>query len=115
LRDGKIFDMPPQTVQRYQVDKKKSEYFAWRYNNKCRSMPQNKKLRVSLMSPALVHWSGDHWQTTQDISTRDTGLGMHVADLPTERLSPGTEIVFTIYWVQEQVWEGVDFSVAVEG
>src|ERR1700688_624075 len=30
LRDRKIFDQPPQTVQRYQIEKKKSTYFAWR-------------------------------------------------------------------------------------
>jgi len=115
LREGRIFDQPPQTVQRYLVEKKKSEHFAWRYNNKCRSLPQNKKLRITLLDPAMVHWSADHWQTAQDISTRDTGLGIHVADLPSERLSAGSEIVFTFYWPQEQRWEGRDFSVVVEG
>jgi glucoamylase len=115
LRDGKIFDQPPQTVERYLIDKKQSEYFAWRFNNKCRSIPQSKKLRVTLMAPALVHWSSDHWRNAQDINTRDTGLGTHVADLPTERLPAGSEIVFTFYWLREQRWEGADFSVVVEG
>jgi glucoamylase len=78
-------------------------------------MPQNKKLRVTLMAPALVHWSVDNWQTSQDISTRNTGLGVHVADLPAERLSAGSEIIFTFYWLQTQRWEGADFSVTVEG
>jgi glucoamylase len=115
LRDRKIFDQPPQTVQRYLIDKKKSEYFAWRYNNKCRSMPQSKKLRVTLMAPALVHWSNDHWRNVQDINTRNTGLGTHVADLPTEGLAAASEVVFTFYWLEEQKWEGTDFSVVVEG
>ena len=43
LRDGKIFDQPPQTVQRYQVERKKSAYFEWRFNNKCRTMSAGKE------------------------------------------------------------------------
>jgi len=114
LRDGKIFDQPPQTVRRYLRDKKKSTYFAWRFNNRCRTMPQGKKLRFVLTAPAIVHYGFDGWQTPRDINTRDTGLGTHVADLPSEGLAAGSEIVFTFYWLQEQSWEGADFSVGVE-
>ncbi len=39
LQDGKVFDMPPQTVQRYQVDKTPARYWTWRFNNKCRWKP----------------------------------------------------------------------------
>ena len=114
LRDGKIFDQPLQTVQRYQVEGKKSEYFGWRFNNKTRSMPPGKKLRLMLLAPALVHWSVDGWRTEQDISTRDTGLGVYCADLPAEGLHPGREIVFTFLWLHGQRWEGVNYSVVVE-
>ena len=41
----------------------------WRFNNKCRTMPQGKKLRLVLPAPALVHWSFDGWRTAQDINT----------------------------------------------
>jgi glucoamylase len=114
LRDGNIFDQPPQPVQRYVVDKTKSKYFAWRYNNKCRSIPVGKQLRVTLLSPALVHWSFDRWQTVQDTKATDTGLGTHVTDLPSSALAAGSEIFFTIHWVKEQRWEGTNFSVEVE-
>jgi glucoamylase len=114
LRDGKVFDQPAATVQRYQVEKRKSIYFAWRFNNRCRTIPEGKRLRFVLTAPAVVHWSFDHWRTSQDINTLDTGLGTYIADLGSERLSVGSEIVFTIYWSQEERWEGTDFSVAVE-
>ncbi len=91
MRDGKIFDQPPQTVQRYQVEGKKSAYFGWCFNNKTRSMPPGKKLRLVLLEAALVHWSLDDWRTTQDISTRDTGLGVYCADLPTDDAGAGAE------------------------
>ena len=114
LRDGQVFDQPPQTVQRYIVEKRTSPYFAWRFNNKCRGIPQGKKLRIVLLAPALVHWSFDGWKTTHDSQTRATGLGTYVADLPSDQLGAGSTIVFTLYWQNEQRWEGVDFSVAVE-
>jgi glucoamylase len=114
LRDGKIFDQPPQTVQRYQVEKRRATHFGWRFNNKCRTMPAGRILRLVLVSPALVHWSLDGWQTAQDSNTLDRELGVFTVDLPTERLAPGREIVFTFYWSQEQRWEGVNFTVEVE-
>ncbi len=114
LRDGKIFDQPPQTVQRYIVQDTKSTYFGWRFNNKTRSMPQGKQLRLVLLSPARVHWSFDGWWTVQDTDTRDTGLGMYAADLPSSKLAAGSEIVFTFFWLEAQRWEGTNFSVVVE-
>jgi glucoamylase len=114
LHDGKIFDQPLQTVQRYVFGEQKSTFFGWRFNNKCRSMPQGKQLRLALTSPATVHWSIDGWQTSQDTGSRPTGLGIHAADLPTNELTGGREILFTFYWQQAQHWEGTNFSVVVE-
>ncbi|HET7205347.1 MAG TPA: glucan 1,4-alpha-glucosidase [Terriglobales bacterium] len=114
LRDGKIFDQPPQPVQRYQVEKKTGEFFGWRFNNKTRTMPCGKKLRIILLSPGMVHWSDDNWQTTHDTYSRDTGLGVHPVDLPTNDLPAGREVVFTFYWPDQQRWEGINYSIAVE-
>jgi glucoamylase len=115
LRDGKLFDQPPQTVQRYVVEKKKAEYFGWRFNNKVRSMPQGKKLRLVLLEPALVHWTSNGWHSTTDTYTHDTGLGIQVADLPVHELRAGETVDFTFMWQQSLTWEGTDFSVVVEG
>jgi len=115
LRDRKIFDQPPQPFQRYVIEKRKSPNHGWRFNNKCRTMPQGKTLRISLPAPALVHWSCDGWRTAQDTETLDTGLGLYAADLPTARLASGTKIVFTFYWPQQQRWEGEDSTVEVLG
>jgi glucoamylase len=114
LRDGKIFDQPPQTVQRYLVEKTTPQVFGWRFNNKCRTVPRNKKLRIILLNPALVHWSIDGWQTFMDTSTRDTGLGIYTLDLPTASLPVGSQVVFTFFWTQDNRWQGEDYSVTVE-
>jgi glucoamylase len=49
-----------------------------------------------------------------DIETRDTKVGIHVADLPTRDLPDKTEIVFTFFWPEDQRWEGSNFTVEVE-
>ncbi|HEV2399226.1 MAG TPA: glucan 1,4-alpha-glucosidase [Candidatus Sulfotelmatobacter sp.] len=115
IRDGKIFDQPPQTVQRYLKEKHVRQFFGWRFNNKTRSVPRNKTLRIVLLSPARVHWSIDNWTTFHDTGTRDTGLGIHILDLPTASLPPGGEAIFTFFWPNENRWEGTDFRVLVEG
>jgi glucoamylase len=114
LREGRVFDMPSQTVQRYQVDRVGSPYAIWRPNHKCRGMARGKTLRLEFTAPVLVHWSTDGWQSAHDAETRDTTVGMHIADLPTSELSSGMTITFTFYWPQAGRWENVDYGVVVE-
>ncbi len=114
IRDGKIFDQPPQTVQRYLVEKRVRTIFGWRMNNKTRTIPRGKVLRIVLISPATVHWSIDGWKTTQDTKTRDSGLGIHTLDLPTASLPVGGQAVFTFLWAKENRWEGSDYTVTVQ-
>jgi glucoamylase len=114
IRDGKIFDQPPQTVQRYLVEKPVRKIFGWRFNNKARTIPRNKTLRIVMLSPALVHWSIDDWKTAHDTDTRDTGLGIYILDLPTASLPAGGQAVFTFFWAKENRWEGKDYRVTVE-
>ena len=63
LRDGRLFDLPPQTVQRYLTEKTVSPRMVWRFNHKIRSMPAGKILRIELMAPAVIHWTADDWKT----------------------------------------------------
>ena len=102
-----------QTVQRYLVDKIGSPHVIWRFNHKCRTMNAKGTLRVELLAAATIHWGVDDWQSTCDVETRDTGLGVHVADLPTERLPAGARVRFTFRWRDSARWEGRDFSVEI--
>ncbi len=112
LRDGRIFDLPPQTVQRYLKEKTVSPRRVWRFNHKLRSLPAGKNLRIETLSPAVIHWSADGWQTVQDAATREVGLGIHLADLATQALPKGRQVQFTFYWPDAKRWEGADFAVA---
>jgi glucoamylase len=115
IRDGKIFDQPPQTYKRYVVDKHGRQHWGWRVNNKVRTVPRHQTLRVNLLSPALVHWSIDGWKTAHDHETRDTGMGLHILDLPTASMPAGAKIVFTFMWLADKRWEETNYTVTVEG
>jgi len=94
LRDGRVFDLPPQTVQRYLVEKVESPREAWRIDRPRWSIPASKILRVELLAPAVIHWRAESFPT------RDTSLGIHYTDLPTESLAPGETVRFTIAWTE---------------
>jgi glucoamylase len=114
LRDGRVFDMPEQTRQRYVVEGTRSRHWQWRPNQKCRGLAAGKILRIDLPAAATVHWSHDDWRHTHDAATRDTGFGTHMVDLDTTRLAPKDEIVFTLYWLKERRWEGQDYRLPVQ-
>jgi glucoamylase len=113
LRDGRVFDSPPQTVQRYLTEKTVSPRMVWRFNHKIRSMPAGKILRIETIAPAIIHWSADDWNTAQDVTAHDVGLGIHIADLTTKALPEGKQVKFTFYWSDTGHWEGTDFIVRV--
>jgi glucoamylase len=70
---------------------------------------------VAMNAPARIHFGTNGWQDIKDIDTEDTGLGVHVARLPTETLKDGEAIQFTFYWPQTGTWEGQNYEVAVSG
>jgi glucoamylase len=113
LRDGNVFDMPPQPVQRYQAGQARSQYAIWRFNNKRRAIPSGSTLRLEVTRPAKVRWSSDGWQTTRDAQMRDTGLGVYIVDLQTEKLEDGDAVVFTFYWLDADHWQGENFTVRI--
>ncbi len=90
LRDGAVFDMPPQGVKRYIEDKTVSPLRTWRFNNKIRTMPAGKTLRVELQAPGgrpLEQRQLDRPSMT--IETTENAFGVHLVDLPVTGIAPG--------------------------
>jgi glucoamylase len=114
LHDGRVFDLPVQTVERYLKKKTRARHAIWRFDQRRRALPAGKLLRLEVMSPAVVRWTADGWHTHEDVKTHDAGLGVHVADLPTRKLTAGGEIAFTFYWPDQRRWEGHNFRVVVD-
>jgi glucoamylase len=113
LREGRVYDLPHQTWQRYVIEGTSSRHAFWRFNHKRRSIEAGRILRIETLVPSRVHWSADGWRTTHDSDARDTGLGEYVLDLPTESMPPGSRLVFTFYWPDVDRWEHKDFFVDI--
>ena len=113
LHDGRLFDLPPQTVRRYLVEKAVSPRLVWRFNHRIRSLPAGKALRIETLAATRIHWSANDWSSVQDVSSHDTGLGVHFTDLSTQALATGTRITFTFHWLEADRWEGTDFDVLI--
>ncbi len=111
LQDKKVFDMPDQTFLRYVKGKTVSPFAAWRFNNQIKSFNRGKVFRVEAATPFTLHWSPDNWTTSEDTASADTGLGMHIVNIPADKLAGGTGIVFTFFWTEAGTWEGRNFEV----
>lgn len=114
LREGRVYDMPPQPFERYVLRRTSSPFAIWRFNQKCRAIPRGKTLRIETLAPAVVRWSADAWRSVRESATRPSGLGVHIVDLSTAGLPAGAQVLFTFYWPEAGRWEGSDFAVIVE-
>jgi glucoamylase len=114
LHDGRVFDLPRRAAQRYVVEKQGSSHAIWRFDQPRRAFSVSRTLRLEVMASAVVRWTCDGWKTAHETESQDTGLGVHLADLPTESLPGGSEVIFTFRWQKTGRWEGRDFHVLVE-
>lgn len=113
LQDGRVFDMPPQPVERYIVQRTPAHHAIWRFNHKCREVPAGRILRLELLAPSIVHWGLNGWHSVEDTPTVDTGLGVHVCDLAVQALPPASQVDFTFFWPETSRWEEVNFTVSL--
>jgi glucoamylase len=113
LRDGAVFDMPPQTLNRYVNNRPAPAPIVWQFTSKVERIALGRALRLEFLEAAQVRWSMDNWTTIYDGNTSATGLGIHVCDLPTERLTRETVVRFTIFWPKQNRWEGADFQIEI--
>jgi glucoamylase len=110
---GRPVDRPAATWERYRGTRPAIAYEIWGPGYRPRRLRAGDALSVALKAPALVHWGVDGWTAVRDVRTRDTGLGVHVADLPVAELKAGQTIQFTFQWLETSAWEGRDHEILV--
>lgn len=113
LRDGTVFDTPPQPVERYQRKNVSSRLVFWRLDSPFARVPAGSLLRIELNEPALVHWTLDGWRTTTDTQSHDTGLALQIADIDLAPAGSSGQLEFTFLWVSRHCWEGRNYTVAI--
>ncbi len=113
LVDEEVFDMPWHGRKRYIENKTDTDLFIWSFNNKLSWIAKGKRLRILVLSPAMIHYSYDGWKSTSDIDTKSTGIDAFYCDLDTEKLPLNSEIVFTFMWKATGTWENRNFTMRV--
>ncbi len=110
---GRPVDRPIATWARYGGVRPTIDYMIWGPNMKPRRLHAGTGLTIALTARAMVHWGVNDWKDVVDLDTRDTGLGIHVVDLPVRTFAVGETIQFTFFWHDSQTWEGVNFEIEV--
>ena len=115
VADGKVFDRieivedryargggPECCVEIFQADRRRT-----------RRMTAGKRLRISAATRFRARWTADGWQTQSDVESTQVGYAGSYVDLTTEAGQTGT-VSFTLYWPDEDRWEGENFDVELE-
>ena len=74
-------DRPEPLWARYHKQPPAAHVWYWSPQAPVRAMRRSKRLAICLLAPAIVSWELDQGEKGET-STRDTGLGVHVAQLP---------------------------------
>jgi glucoamylase len=107
------FDCPSAVWQHYRARRPQTTRALWCEQAPVSRMQTGERLLVCLHEPAIVHWGIDGWQQVSDAPTRDSGLGLHVAQLPSWRLRSGQCIDFTFRRIDGGEWAGQNWRVCV--
>ncbi len=87
----------------------------WGSRHAIRRMPPGKTLRLIVAAEAQVTWSADGWASTNHADAAPIGaLALWFADLPTKDCQVGSVIEFTLFWKNDQRWEGRNYTVGLE-
>ena len=86
--------------------------FVWSHHHQIARIAAGRRLKVQLPRPGAVHYTFDNWESFSEVDAIDTTLGVWVAEVPCQKLAPGTEFSFTAHYMTG--WEGKNFSLTVD-
>lgn len=112
-RLGRPFDRPEAVWLRYGGVKPRSPRAHWSRRMQIGWMTEGQGLRLIFEQPSLVHWGVDGWQAVHDNATVEGPLGLHVADIATEQLKAGQQVIFSIMEKASDKWIEHDRVVAI--
>ena len=105
--------MSPHTMRRYLGKKRTARCRPWREDCPAAQVLAGQTLRLDLPDESIVRYTRENWKTQADVATSDTGLRLHVAELPTAGMAPGDKLVFSWRRKADQVWRAQDFDALV--
>ena len=111
--DGKVFDRIPPVEQRYAKGRARSKIEVFKMRRPVKTMRAGCVLRITAQQRFRVTWTSDGWKTKTEVDSTALGYAGSFADLPTEAKQTGA-LSFTLFWTEENRWEGRNFDVAIE-
>src|SRR3989441_12001655 len=97
--------------RRYTEGPQQEPAFVWSHKHQITRITAGRRLRIQLQRPGAVHYTFDDWKTFAEADAVDTTLGVWVAEIPTNKLAPGSELAWTAHYVTG--WEGKNYSMTV--
>jgi glucoamylase len=113
LRDRQVWNLPAQTVLRYQNEKRTASFQIWTSKQQRKRISRGKDLRIDVPARARIRWSSNNWESMAEVATADSGLGVHYAVLKTSTLPAGAQVRFTFFWAEKGAWDDHDFVAGV--
>jgi glucoamylase len=98
--------------RRYTEGPTQEPAFVWSHKHQITRLVAGRRLRVQLPRPGAVHYTFDNWETFAEVEAADTTLGVWIAEIPSNKLAPGSEFSWTAHYVTG--WEGKNFTLTVD-
>ena len=111
--DGEVFDRIPPVEQRYAKGHTHTKLEVFKLRRQVKSIQGGSVLRIIAQGHFRVVWSADEWKTNAAMESTALGYAGSFADLPTAEKQTG-RLSFTLFWTEENRWEGRNFDVAIE-
>jgi glucoamylase len=112
----KVFDCIPVVEERYGVTRDKRSFTSrmeiFQTGRPICAMMQGSTLRIMDANRFQVVWTADNWATTNRLESRLIGRPGAFADIPSTPGQTGN-IVFTLYWPEEDRWLGHNCEVEI--
>jgi glucoamylase len=94
IKERVVWNMPPQTIDRYLVKKMRAPYQIWTSEQPRAFVTAGKNLRVDSADALSVRWTMGVWGNSKEIELTESKLGLRWAVLPTGNLDPGARVRF---------------------
>ncbi|MEA2840338.1 MAG: glucoamylase [Methylobacteriaceae bacterium] len=106
-------DRPEQVWLRYAGKRPRITCAHWTERMPVSNMPRGRPLRLLFDRPMRVHWGRDDWQEVSDDATKPAFLGLHVAEIPAERLANVNAIRFALQDTASGRWSDGDRMIRI--
>ena len=111
--DGRVFDRIPPVERRYAEGHARSQIEIFKLRRPIKTIEAGCTLRIIAQQHFRVTWTADGWKTSANLEASAVGYAGSFADLPTSAKQTG-QLSFTLFWTEENRWEGRNFDVAIE-